>query len=63
MDIFASRTLTWYEVGAIKLSVLLIGIAIGAYWPETFLPYLTLIVIVGIAAGLYASYAWFTKQP
>jgi hypothetical protein len=47
----------WWQVGILKAALLLIGIAIGANWPEVFAPYITVLVIVGLLLGAYIAYA------
>ncbi len=39
MNIFKATIFTLYEIGALKWSVLLIGIACGVTWPEIFSKY------------------------
>ena len=59
MNLLKSETLTWWQVGILKLSVLLIGIAIGANWSATFVSYSALFVLVGLCGGIYIGYIWF----
>jgi hypothetical protein len=61
MNIFKKSTFTWWQIGLFKLSLLTLGIAIGAYWQETFLPYLTALLVVAIVSGLYIA-AVYAKQ-
>lgn len=60
-SIFRSGSYTWWQLGFFKLSLLSFGIAIGAYWQDMFLPYLSWLVAAGAALGLYLIYAWFRK--
>lgn len=48
-------------MGVVKASVLALGVAIGAYWHEQFLPHLTTLVVLGVVLGLYAAFVWFRK--
>ncbi len=59
MNFFKSETLTWWQAGVLKLSMLLIGIAIGANWPSAFVEYSALIVLLGLCGGIYVAYVWF----
>lgn len=59
MNLLKSETLTWWQMGILKLSVLFIGIAIGANWPSAFVPYSALIVLLGLCGGIYIGYIWF----
>jgi hypothetical protein len=61
MSLFKSKMLSWWQIGIVKFSVFCIGIAIGAYWSAVFLPYVTTLLIVGIAVGLYAVFFWIQK--
>ena len=61
MHIFKNGSYSWWQVGILKLSLLSIGIAIGAYWQEIFLPYVTWLAIAGVVLGLYAAYAWIKQ--
>lgn len=62
MNIFKSGTLTWWQVGVLKVSVLCIGIAVGANWPDVFVSHTLLLVAVGIVLGLYLLFPWFGKK-
>jgi hypothetical protein len=62
MKIFDSRTLTWWQVGMLKWAVFLIGIAVGATWPETFSPFTTIFLVVGILLSLYLFKVWLTNK-
>lgn len=61
MFFFKSKKLEWWQVGAIKLSLLSLGIAIGAYWQEVFVAYIAPLVVVGAIASAYSLYVW-SKQ-
>ncbi len=58
MKFFASKTLQWWEVGLIKLAVLLIALAIGSHWAKLFSPHARVLGIVGILTGIYCLYRW-----
>lgn len=62
MNIFGNKTVTWWQVGLLKLSVGAFGVAVGAYWSDIFLPYLTPIIVIAIVSGLYIAYVWLIKQ-
>jgi hypothetical protein len=59
MKILATKTLTWWQVGIIKIASALFGIAIGAYWADIFAPYVCYILVAGIITGAYAGWMWF----
>lgn len=61
MNIFGKGEFTWWQMGLFKISVLALGVAIGAYWSEIFLPYLTALFTVVIVFGVYIAYVWFRQ--
>jgi hypothetical protein len=61
MQLFKSSTMTWWQMGVFKVSLLSIGAAAGAYWHEAFEPYTLWLVILGGVLGIYTAFAWFKK--
>ena len=61
MHIFKTVAMAWWQIGLLKLALLCIGIAIGAYWPAVFLPYAGLLIILGIAIGIYIGSVWLKR--
>jgi hypothetical protein len=62
MRIIRDYTYTVWQIGALKLAMLSLGIAIGAYWQDIFLPHVTWLLVVGLALGVYISYTSFTEK-
>lgn len=62
MDIFRDYTFTWRQVGLFKLALLSLGIAIGAYCQATFLPYITILAVLGIGLGAYIAWISFKQR-
>jgi hypothetical protein len=62
MNLLKSGTLTWWQVGILKISLLSLGIAIGSTWPEIFKTHAYLLVSIAIALGLYLIPVWFSKK-
>lgn len=62
MNIFKTTTFTWYQIGALKWSVFLIGIAVGAWWPEVFAQYAKLLLAGGLILAAYVGYAWMKQK-
>ena len=54
-------TLTWWQLGLLKLAVLVLGIAIGANWPEVFMQYTVVLVTVGLLLSIYLTVVWFKR--
>lgn len=61
MSPFHSYTFTWRQVALLKLAVLALGIAIGAYWSAFFSQYLLVLVALGVILGVYLAYVVFEK--
>ncbi len=62
MNILKPTTLTWYEVGALKWAVFLIGIAVGATWPELFAKYVLHMIFVGAILTVYLTVVWMKQR-
>ena len=62
MNIFRNYTLTWWQVGLLKLALLSLGIAIGSYCQATFLPYVTALAVLGLVLGAYIAWVSFRRQ-
>lgn len=56
--LFRARTVSWWQIGLIKLSVLCLGIAMGAYWQSFFAAYLGWLVAIGLLLGVYMAAVW-----
>ena len=62
MDIFRKYTFTWWQVGLFKLALLSLGIAIGAYCQAIFLPYTTVLAVLGLGLGAYIGWVSFRQR-
>ncbi|OHA18213.1 MAG: hypothetical protein A2664_01960 [Candidatus Taylorbacteria bacterium RIFCSPHIGHO2_01_FULL_46_22b] len=60
MNIF-NGSYKWRQIGLLKLSMLAIGIVIGANWPQVFVGYTTMLVVVAVVIGIYLGFVWFKK--
>ncbi len=58
MQIFRNVNLTWWQVSALKISVLLFGIVIGVVWQKEFQPYLYQMFAGSLILGVYLFYVW-----
>jgi len=56
MKPFKSYTFTWWQLGILKLALLAIGAAIGAYWYEFFGANLTILILIAIIGIVYIMY-------
>jgi hypothetical protein len=61
MKIFKTAQINAWEFAPIKISLLCVGIAIGANWPELFAGYVFPIFLFGLALGIYAAIVWLKK--
>lgn len=61
MNIFKNYTFTWWQAGIFKISVVCIGVAIGANWPNVFAPYTTALIVIAVVLGIYIAAISFKK--
>ena len=59
MTLFRTYTFSWWQVGILKLTVLCVGLAAGAYWSGFFLPLIPYLLILAIILGLYLLFVSF----
>lgn len=62
MKPFGKYKMDWWEVGSLKLAMFLLGIVVGAYWYNIWLPYLSIMLIIGIVLAIYLLYAWMAGK-
>ena len=58
MNIFRPTTLSWKQLGVLKWAVFLIGISVGATWPEIFGEHALLIFALGLLLSAIFLPAW-----
>lgn len=61
MNIFKDYTFTWWQAGMLKASVVCLGVAIGANWPEVFAQYTTVLIVIAVVLGIYLAVISFKK--
>jgi len=61
MNIFKSYTLKWWQGGLFKISMISLGIAIGATWPELFMSWTPILWLLSILLAIYISYIWLKQ--
>lgn len=61
LNIFKTLKLQWYEVMFFKISLLSVGILIGANWPAIIQDWATPLLIVAIVASLYTILIWWKE--
>jgi hypothetical protein len=61
MNIFKTFTLKWWQTGLLKLGMLTLGIAIGAYWHDVVGGYLLILIAVAAVSLAYVTYLWWKQ--
>ena len=59
MKIFKDYTFPWYDMAALKGTLLLIGLYIGATWPEFFAGWTNILLILGIIGLVYLAFKYW----
>jgi hypothetical protein len=59
MALFKTTKWKWWQLGALKLSVLSLGLIVGSVWPEVFLPYLAELIVLMALTGFYVALHYF----
>lgn len=62
MDFFRNYIFTWWQVGILKLALLSLGIAIGSFFANTFLPYFTVLIALALVLGIYIAFVSFRQR-
>lgn len=53
MKIFGTYKLEWWQIFLVKITLLLFGIVIGAYWYIFWMPYLMTILVIAAILAIY----------
>jgi len=61
MNIFKTLTFKWWQGALFKWGVFALGIAVGAYWPALFHPYLPLLMVMAVVFLGYITYVWWKQ--
>jgi hypothetical protein len=59
--LFKSFTFAWWQLGLLKLSLLSLGIVVGATWSGVFMGWRDLLVVLFVAPAFYLSYVWLKQ--
>lgn len=57
MRLFKSYHLTWWQLGLLKLSMLALGLAVGASWPTAFANWTSLLWVLFALPAFYLTSA------
>jgi len=61
INIFKDYTFAWWQAGIFKASVICVGIAVGANWPEVFAQHTILLLAIAVVLGIYIASISFKK--
>jgi hypothetical protein len=61
MTPFQSVTFTWWEVGLLMLPILALGLAIGSMWPEVFVRWRDMLLVLFVVPAFYLTYLWLKQ--
>lgn len=53
MKLFKPYSITWWQGSIFKITLLALGVALGAYWSEVFYAYLQELILIAAAGTLY----------
>lgn len=62
MNIFKPFTLTWWQLGLLKLCLLCVGIVFGVYFHDFFLQWIVIVTIVFVTSGIYIGSVWLKQR-
>jgi hypothetical protein len=62
MNLFKDYTFTWRQLALFETSLLAIGIAVGANWPQIFVQYTIPLVVIGLGIVIYIAFVLFRKN-
>lgn len=51
----------WWQVGLLKLYVMVVGLILGSYFAEYILPYMKLLLVIFVLLAIYFLYQLFTN--
>jgi len=61
LNFFKSFTLTWWQGGLFKLSMVALGLALGVTWPGLFATWLPMLWVVFALAAGYITWVWLRQ--
>ena len=60
--LFADKTLNWWQIGLLKLSLISFGIIIGVYWFGFFINWLSVLWLLFLVPAFYLLYIFWLKD-
>ena len=61
MKLFRDYLMPWWQVGLLKLYVMVVGLIIGSYFAEYILPYMKLLLVIFVGLAAYFVYQLCTN--
>ncbi len=62
LTLFKPVTFTWWQVAFLKLSLLSLGVVLGASWPDIFRAWRGVLLVVCVVPAFYLTYVWFQQR-
>ena len=61
LPLFRPITFTRWQAGLFKLSLISLGVVVGATWPGVFAGWRELLLVVFVVPAFYLTYVWFRQ--
>ncbi|MCB9812200.1 hypothetical protein H6778_00925 [Candidatus Nomurabacteria bacterium] len=61
MKLFRDYLMPWWQVGLLKLYVMVVGLIVGSYFAEYILPYMKLLLVLFVLLAIYFSHQLLTN--
>ena len=61
MRLFKSFTLTWWQGSLLKISMVSLGIVVGATWPDVLAPARPLFSCLFLLPAAYVTHVWWRQ--
>ena len=62
MNLFKSFTMTWWQLGLLKLCLFCVGIIFGVYFQAFFLQWIVIVTILFVTSGIYIGSVWLKQR-
>jgi hypothetical protein len=61
MRIRKSFTLKWWETSLFKISMISLGLLVGASWPQIFLQFRSVLIVLFVVPSAYLTWVWWKQ--
>ena len=58
---FKSFTFAWWQLSLFKLSMAALGLLVGSTWPEVFVGWRDVLLVLFVIPAFYVTYLWFKQ--